>query len=216
MERPAMTKDARFDLQAQPIRADLAAQAPLAAVSLAGKGETDQFLAQVVALLQARGVRLAGTVQTNSLRPDRPRCDMDLRILPDGPVLRISEDRGALARGCRLHLGALEQAVVEIEARLDGAGLLVVNKFGKREAEGKGLVPVIALAIGRGIPVLVGVNGLNLAALRDFAGGLLGELPADVAAVVDWAMTHAARPEDGDDASPDASPDASHDANHDA
>lgn len=160
----------------------------LAAVGLPGKGETDLFLAGVVTRLQAAGVRLAGTVQSNGLRPGRPRCDMDLRVLPDGPVFRISEDRGAGARGCRLDSGALEQAVTEVEARLPGAALMVLNKFGKREAEGRGMVPAIAAAFDRGIPVLVGVNGLNLAALRDFAGDLLLELPADAEQVVAWAL----------------------------
>ncbi len=95
---------------------------------------------------------------------------MDLLILPQGPVVRISEDRGDLARGCTLDPGALEQSVAEVQQRLSGSDILIVNKFGKREAEGKGLVPVIGDAVDLGIPVLVGVNGLNLAAFLAFAG----------------------------------------------
>lgn len=158
----------------------------LAAVSLPGKGETDRFLTEAVTRLEAAGLRLAGTVQSNLVRADRPRCDMDLRILPDGPTFRISEDRGAEARGCRLDSGALEQAVVEVGARLAGADLLVLNKFGKREAEGRGLVPVIAQALDLGLPVLVGVNALNLPALRGFAEGLMLDLPPDIEAVLAW------------------------------
>ena len=45
-----------------------------------------------------------------------------------------------------------------------------MNKFGKREAEGKGLVPVIAEVLQRGLPVLIGANWLNLAAFLTFAG----------------------------------------------
>lgn len=160
----------------------------LATVSLPGKGETDRFLAEVVARLIAHGLRLAGTVQSNLERADRPRCDMDLQVLPDGPLLRISEDRGALARGCRLDSGVLEEAVAAVQARLPAAQLLVVNKFGKREAESHGFVPVIAAALELGLPVLVGVNGLNLPALRDFAGDLLTELPPDGDHVLGWAL----------------------------
>ncbi len=159
----------------------------LACVSLAGKGRTDACLMQAVALMSHYRLRLAGTVQSNPSRPDRPKCDMDMHVLPDGPVLRISEDRGAQARGCRLDAGALEAAVAATLERLDGADLLVVNKFGKHEAEGRGFVPVIAAALELDLPVLVGVNPLNYAAFHEFTGGMARDLPADPAAIVDWA-----------------------------
>jgi hypothetical protein len=157
-------------------------------VSIAGRGETDRFLAGVAALLETTGTRLAGTVQTNFARADRTRCDMDLRVLPDGPVLRISEDRGAAARGCMLDHGALEQTVVEVERRIDGAQIVIVNKFGKAEAEGHGLVPVISAALAQGKTVLVGVNGLNLPVYLDFAGGLSQALPPDEAHIAEWCL----------------------------
>ena len=157
-------------------------------VSLPGRGATDACLARAVAILSARGVPMAGTVQTNPERPGRHVCDMDLRVLPDGPVLRISQDLGAGARGCRLDGGALETAVTEVTSRLDGAALLVVNKFGKQEALGRGFVPVIAEAMGRGLPVLLGVNGLNLPAFDCFAEGLAAPLPADPDSVAAWAL----------------------------
>ncbi len=161
----------------------------LAYVSVQGRGRIDLLLAEVVDRLEARGVALAGTVQTNIERADRPRCDMDLRLLPDGPVVRISVDRGAEARGCRLDAGGLEQAVLWVSNTLDGAEMLVVNKFGKQEAEGKGLSGVIADALERGVPVLVGVNGLNLPAFLDFAGDIATELTPDTESIVGWCLT---------------------------
>ena len=160
----------------------------IAYVSLPGPGNTDRFVAALAQALEKAGLRLAGCVQTNRDRPGRTKCDMDLRVLPDGPVIRISEDRGALAQACRLDPGALEQAVLEAGRRLDGADCLIVNKFGKREAEGKGLVPLIAEALERGLPVLVGVNGLNLPQLHAFAGDAATALPADLAAAADWCL----------------------------
>jgi nucleoside-triphosphatase THEP1 len=165
----------------------------IAYVSLQGRGRTDQLIAEVADRLTAEGLRLAGTVQSNHQRPNRKKCDMDLRVLPDGPVVRISEDRGDLARGCILDSGALEQTVHEVERRLDGADILIVNKFGKREAEGKGLAPVIAEALHRGLPVLVGVNGLNLAALLSFAEAEIQGLPTNAEAVADWCLAGVVR-----------------------
>lgn len=158
----------------------------LAYVTLQGRGRTDALIAEVAALLEADGVRLAGTVQSNHEREGRRKCDMDLRVLPDGPIVRISEDRGDLARGCILDSGALEQTVAAVQRRLLAAEVLIVNKFGKREAEGKGLVPVIAEAIDIGLPVLIGVNGLNLAAFLTFAGEDVTALPGDPVLISDW------------------------------
>lgn len=161
----------------------------IAYVTLQGRGRTDELIASVAERLTAKGLRLAGTVQSNHDRPDRKKCDMDLRVLPDGPTVRISEDRGELARGCILDSGALEQTVFEVERRLDGADILIVNKFGKRESEGKGLAPVIAEALHRDMPVLVGVNGLNLAAFLAFAGEEIEGLATCPDIVTDWCLS---------------------------
>lgn len=157
-------------------------------VTLPGRGRIDLLLADVVKRFEAHGVALAGTVQTNIQREDRENCDMDLRLLPDGPVVRISVDRGAQARGCRLDAGVLEQSVLWVSSALENAEFLVVNKFGKQEAEGKGLVSSIADALERGLPVLVGVNGLNLSAFLDFADGMATELTPDAAQMTDWCL----------------------------
>lgn len=156
-------------------------------VSLPGRGASDLFLAQVVAALKER-LRLCGTVQTNTARADRRKCDMDLQLLSSGEVLRISEDRGALARGCTLDTSVLAQAVAATEAALSGADLLIVNKFGKTEAEGGGFAPAIGEAICLGLPVLVGVNGLNLPPFMIFTDGLAEELPPDVSNVTSWCL----------------------------
>lgn len=160
----------------------------LAYVSLPGRGANDRFLAGVAAQLQSRGLRLAGTVQSNIERPDRKKCDMDIIVLPEGPVLRISEDRGDLARGCRLDAGVLEEAVAGVARSLPGSDLLIVNKFGKQEAEGRGMAPLIAEALEQHIPVLLGVNGLNLQAFRTFAGGLELALTSEAACVLNWCL----------------------------
>lgn len=166
----------------------------LAHVGIHGRGETDRLLAAVAARLAQMGLRLAGTVQTNIHRADRLKCDMDLRVLPDGPTVRISEDRGALARGCMLDHAALEQTVTEVARRLDGADVLIVNKFGKAESQGRGLAPVIAEALARGIPVLVGVNGLNLDPYLAFAGGLSEPLQPDESQIARWCSESVAIP----------------------
>lgn len=160
----------------------------IAYVSETGRGASDAVLAQVVALLAAEGVRMAGTVQSNTERPDRAHCDMDVQVLPDGPWFRISQDLGNQSKGCRLDPGALEQAVMAATPRLDGAEVLVINKFGKLEAEGRGFCALIAEALSRGMTVLVGVNGLNRPAFETFAGGMAESVGNDPRQIADWIL----------------------------
>ena len=151
-----------------------------------GRGDMDLLLAGVADALVADGVRLCGTVQFNTACAGEGPCDMDVRVLPDGPVIRISQSLGPEARGCRLDPGALETAIAACERRLDQADLLIVNKFGKQEALGRGFRGLIAEAMGMGIPVLVGLNGLNRDAFDAFTGGAAEPVEPRHDAVLDW------------------------------
>ena len=82
--------------------------------------------------------------------------------------------------------GALETAIAASEQRLPEADALIVNKFGKQEALGRGFRGLIADAMERGIPVLVGLNVLNRDAFDDFTGGVGEEVAPEVDAVADW------------------------------
>ena len=152
-----------------------------------GRGDTDLLLHSLARSLVEEGVRPLGTVQINRERADTHRCDMDVQVLPDGPVLRISQSLGREARGCRLDPAALETAVGLVEAGLEkGADCLIVNKFGKHEAEGHGFRNAIAEALSRGIPVLVGLNPLNAEAFKEFSAGMAQELPPQLRDLTAW------------------------------
>ena len=152
-----------------------------------GRGDTDLILFKLATVLAARGLRCCGTVQINSERGDTGPCDMDVRVLPDGPILRISQDLGRASRGCRLDPAALETAVGLVAVSMgQGSDLLIVNKFGKHEAQGRGFRTVIAEALSKGIPVLVGINALNLSAFEEFAEGLATRLPPEPTALESW------------------------------
>lgn len=154
-----------------------------------GRGETNLLLADLARDLQDQGLNLCGTIQIDTDRVDDHRCDMDVKVLPKGPTVRISQSLGKQARGCRLDPDALEQAVAMTGAALEnGADLLLVNKFGKHEAEGRGFRTTIGQAIALGVPVLVGANKLNIDALVKFCDGLAVELPPEADALRDWAL----------------------------
>ncbi len=135
-------------------------------VFLPERGETDRLLSDVAGRLMADGMALAGAVQTNIDCAGSHHCDMDLAVLPDGPVIRISQNLGGQSSGCRLDAGALEQAVVAVAQRMPGAKLLILNKFGKHESEGRGFRQLIADALADDLPVLIGINSQNRAGVH--------------------------------------------------
>lgn len=151
-----------------------------------GRGDTDLLLSRLAGTLGSQGYTTCGSVQTNTDRASGP-CDMDVRVLPDGPILRISQNLGPASKGCRLDPAALETAVGLAEARLEpNVDLLIINKFGKHEAEGRGFRTIIATALELEIPVLVGVNALNLTAFRQFVGPEAHQLEPTESALHEW------------------------------
>lgn len=171
----------------------------LAYVMAQGRGANDRLLTAVGRRLEAEGAPVTGVVQSNIEFDPARKCHMDLHVLggdEDAPTHRISQSLGAGARGCRLDQHGLEMAAGMILAALETGvpRLMIVNKFGKGEIEGGGFRPVIATALEAGVPVLCGVNPLNLPAFKAFADGMAEALPADADAVLDWCRGRIAAP----------------------
>lgn len=160
----------------------------------------DGVLRRLVDALSSMGARCAGFIQRDEPPPPgRVKCDMVLECLATGDRLKISEDRGPLARGCRLDADALSQSIVSTMAAMQGRpDVLVINKFGKTEAEGGGFRPLIADALELGIPVLIAVPWRNIESWRLFAGEHAIEVAAGSLRLEDDASVLAAlRPEHG-------------------
>lgn len=165
----------------------------LAFITTASERRTDPVLSAVAAALMAEGARLAGVVQTNTARPGSKHCDMDIQVLPAGPVIRISQDTGDGASGCRLDAGALEAAVAAVESSLVGpVDLLIVNKFGRHEAEGRGFRALVGEALAQGIPVLTAVKHQNREAFDDFSVDLAMPLSSSVSEILAWCRSELA------------------------
>jgi hypothetical protein len=140
----------------------------------------DEALRDVAIEMTGRGLRLAGLVQLNRPRPGRSRCDMVLEEIASGECVPISQDRGPHARGCALDIGQLLTAMQLVRAQLASRpDLLVLNKFGKTEAEGGGFRELIAEAVEEGIDVLIAVPWRNIESWRLFTGGGAREIVLD-------------------------------------
>jgi len=173
----------------------------LAGVTGQGRGATDRLLAAVADRLARDGVRLLGALRPVSPAGRPGHCDSDLWLLPGGPLVGLSQDLGTGASACRMDTGAFEEAAGLLGSRLEasGADLVLLNKFGLSEAEGRGFRGLIAEALGCGVPVLTGVSDAHRAAFELFAGGMATHLPSEEDAVLAWcraAVAGAARTEE--------------------
>lgn len=161
---------------------------PLAAIRVEDQ-DIDGFVAGLVEVLHPAGWRLSGVLQWRGRADADCHCaDMDLTSIATGEVFRISQPLGNRAHGCRLHPGALAQCSEALARELStGPDLLVLNRFGHGESQGRGFRDLIATALDLGIPVLTTVRPKYAAAWAGFGGGLACDLPFDAGAVLAWA-----------------------------
>jgi nucleoside-triphosphatase THEP1 len=161
-----------------------------AVVYEAGQGSiADALLVALAERLKAEGRRVAGAVQRSRQRIDRSRCDMIVRDLATDTERLLSEDRGPMARGCRLSTTVLEELVGSTLSVLSSSiDVLIVNKFGKQEELGAGFRESIARAVADGVPTIVGVNRQFHDDWHAFSGDLAEELPPTQDAIDAWLL----------------------------
>lgn len=154
---------------------------PITALIYTDGARAADVLRRLVGRLQAAGATCAGFIQHDEpSKHGGARCDMVLECLSSGARIKISEDRGPLARGCRLDMSELMRALSAArDALKENPDVLVINKFGKSESEGGGFRTLIADAIELGVPVLVAVPWRNIESWRLFAGELATEIAVD-------------------------------------
>ena len=112
---------------------------------------------------------------------------MYVKDLLDGDEIQLSLDRGNEARGCHLDPDAFARIDAWVErAVLERVDLLVINKFGREEAHGRGLRPVIAEALIAEIPLVIGVSTQNLCDFVTFVRDSATRLRPDIEAITVW------------------------------
>jgi molybdate transport system ATP-binding protein len=161
----------------------------LAAISYERGFDVDDLLLRSSAELRSLGLRIGGLIQLSA--GDRGQCAASIHVvdLRSGQAFDIWEPRGACARGCRLdERGLLDAEQPILGAIADRVDLLVINRFGRAESLGRGLIDCFAAAIEADVPVLTAVRAPYDEAWQRFHGGSARELPADLSIVVEWAL----------------------------
>ena len=172
---------------APPHSASMRPQQALVAIVYANEAYPQLTFERIVEDCRSRGLKVAGVLQHPVCSEAAGHCDVALEELTTGLRTDLFEDRGPGASGCRLDEAALAEVNGQVARSLDAdPDLLILNKFGKVEAEGRGLLDLVAMAVDRGIPVVIGVPIRNLEAWRNFAGGMSVEFSSDPSEVAGW------------------------------
>lgn len=121
------------------------------------KDDVDRLLADFAQDIAQQGVRIGGIVQRHA------RCANGTHVMlaidvATGQEISISQPLGSGAMSCNLDTNGLaEAAAVVSQALRKKIDLLVINKFAKQEAAGRGLRAEFVDAITQGVPVLTAV-----------------------------------------------------------
>lgn len=138
-------------------------------------------------ILQGQGYLVRGLVQRNAPTAQACACTMTLVDIHCGQEYRISQDLGAGSTCCRVDTNAVAEASAVLRQALGAElDLMVVNKFGKLEAQGLGLADEMLSAMAQGIPLLTSVEPQVLDRWRDFTGGIAAELAPTCGSLMRW------------------------------
>jgi nucleoside-triphosphatase THEP1 len=159
------------------------AQCDLAALVYEGDHDPDAILRGFAKDLSARGLRAVGMVQAGQCADS----SLSAVLLHSDETLLLAQDFDPRASGCRLDVDRLQNAGARVADALEaGADVLIVNRFGKRERDGKGLSYLVERAMKADIPVVIAVASHRFADWVKFSGGMSVKLACDRHALDAW------------------------------
>ena len=159
------------------------AECDIAALVYEEQQDPDAILRDFAAGLSALGYRAVGMVQTGQCADS----SLSAVLLHNGEKLSLAQNFDPGAPGCRLDIERLQNAGKRIaEALEQGADIVIINRFGKRERNGNGLTYLIDRAFEADLPVVIAVSRQHFADWVKFAEGMTVRLACDRHALEAW------------------------------
>ena len=108
-------------------------------------------------------------------------------MLVGGDVASLVPDGELSGTGCCLDAGRLGAVAQGLAAAIgEGADLVIINRFGRSEVAGGGLIDVIVQAVDAEIPVLIAVPQRHFKSWISFCGGMSVRLACRREALDGW------------------------------
>ena len=159
----------------------------LAAIVFDVGEDPDAPLRAFIDCARAKNLRVSGLLQE---RCDDDSCDLhDVRVrdLDTDAFLPIMQNLGAASEGCRVDPAAIATAASMLDAaRKRNPDLLIVNRFGRLESEGGGMIAEIGAAVADGQTLAICVPLRYRDAWNLFAQGLDVQLAPQREAIERW------------------------------
>jgi hypothetical protein len=170
------------------------AQCDLAAVVYGPHEDPDRLFIDFADDLSRSGCHPVGLIQVGrGCRSQDP--SLGVVLLPGGNVVPLVGDLPPCTTGCRLDARRLASVAKQLAGVISsGSDLVIINRFGRMEAEGGGLADLITRAICADIPVLIAVPEHRFAALVRFADGMNVRLACRREALDRWWQSVASQP----------------------
>lgn len=172
---------------------DVSNRPMILAVQGGDREEIQSLLVAAARRLQASGAHVLGVVE--DMPPGVPHQDVMLLDLVTGATNRLHQDLGPGSAGCSLDPEGLAAACAGVEnaiaARVAGGGggrdtVVILSKFGRQEAEGRGLTAAFYAAVAAEFSILTSVSPSVAADWSAFAGDMAQVVPAELAEVEAW------------------------------
>lgn len=164
---------------------ETAATGRIAAIVGTDSASAQALFAATAAEWQAAGTRVAGVVSEARAMPDRYCSAGFLRDIASDRRYPIYLEDTPSGTSCHLDATGVEAACAAVRASLAGSEAVILSKFGKLEAQRRGLADAFAAAIASGKPLLTTVSQKHREAWQAMVPDAV-MLPADAAAIRDW------------------------------
>jgi hypothetical protein len=159
-------------------------QSELAALVYGQGQDPDRILGDFAADLNANGYSAVGLVQLGHRCRD---AALSATLLHTGESVPLFRNIDNATDKRRLDLARLRDAGERIARAIDqGADIVIVNRFGRQECEGKGLSHLVAHALDADIPVVIAVPSHRFTNWIRFAEGMSVKLPCNRRALDAW------------------------------
>lgn len=160
---------------------------PIGAIVHESAEAADEQLQPFIQYLQEEGKVVLGVVQAPEEVSFAYRTQMGIINLNNGEFISIAQDLGKDNTSCCLDSEAVSNASHILKhAREQAPDLIVVNRFGKLEAEGEGFADEMLEIMSLGLPMLTIVATRFLEPWREFSGGLSTEIKPNLSDIKTW------------------------------